>query len=144
MASLTPLLANFRPDELNLLSSYGDSRSYAADQVIIQEGTENSHLFLLLKGKLDVLQSVDGVNKKVATLESGDSIGEVSVFDPGPASATVRASTESEVWLITSEGLERLHGANPKVAYRLLSRITTCLSKRLRKMNDRVVDLVNR
>jgi hypothetical protein len=48
------------------------------------------------------------------------------------------------VWLITSEGLDRLHSANPKVAYRLLSRITTCLSKRLRKMNDRVVDLANR
>jgi CRP-like cAMP-binding protein len=144
MASLTPLLANFRADELGLLSSFGDSRSYAEGEVLIQEGADNNRLFLVLKGKLEVLQDVDGVKKPVATLESGDSIGEVSVFDPGPASATVRAASESEVWLITSEGLDRLHSANPKVAYRLLSRITTCLSKRLRKMNDRVVDLANR
>ncbi|HYF35105.1 MAG TPA: cyclic nucleotide-binding domain-containing protein [Prosthecobacter sp.] len=144
MASLTPLLANFRADELSLLSSFGDSRSYAAEEVLIREGADNNHLFLVLKGKLDVLQNIDGANKKVASLEAGDSIGEVSVFDPGPASATVRAATESEVWLITSESLDRLHDASPKVAYRLLSRITTCLSKRLRKMNDRVVDLVNR
>lgn len=144
MASLTPLLANFRADELSLLSSFGDSRSYATHEVLIEEGAENNHLFLVLKGKLEVLQNIDGTKKSVATLEAGDSIGEVSVFDPGPASATVRAASEAEVWLITSEGLDRLHGANPKVAYRLLSRITTCLSKRLRKMNDRVVDLVNR
>lgn len=144
MASLTPLLANFNPEELNLLSSFGDSRSFAAEECIIRQGEENNHLFLVLKGKLEVLQEVEGFKKKVATLETGDSIGEVSVFDPGPASATVRAATEAEVWLITSSGLERLHGAHPKVAYRLLSRITTCLSRRLRLMNDKVVDLANR
>ena len=70
--------------------------------------------------------------------------GEVSVFDPGPASATVRASSEAEVWRITKDSLDRLHQTNPKVAYRLVTRITTCLSKRLRLMNDKVVDLANR
>ncbi|HCN30861.1 MAG TPA: hypothetical protein DIT64_19505 [Verrucomicrobiales bacterium] len=144
MPSLTPLLANFSHDELALLSSFGDSRSYAEDEILIRQGEENDHLFLVLKGRLDVLQDMDGINKKVATLEPGDSLGEVSVFDPGPASATVRSSGESEVWLISSDGLDRLHSASPKVAYRLLSRITTCLSKRLRMMNDKVVDLVNR
>lgn len=144
MPSLTPLLANFSPQELSLLSSFGDSRSYQTDEVVIRQGDENDHLYLVLKGKLDVFQDVDGMNKKVAALESGDSLGEVSVFDPGPASATVCAATETEVWLITRDSLDRLHAANPKVAYRLLSRITTCLSKRLRQMNDKVVDLVNR
>jgi len=144
MPSLTPLLANFSHDELALLSSFGDSRSYAEDEILIRQGEENDHLFLVLKGRLDVLQDMDGINKKVATLEPGDSLGEVSVFDPGPASATVRSSGESEVWLISSDGLDRLHSASPKVAYRLLRRITTCLSKRLRMMNDKVVDLVNR
>lgn len=144
MPSLTPLLANFTPEELSLLSSFGDSRSYQSDEVVIRQGEENDHLYLVLKGKLDVFQDIEGVNKKVAYLEAGDSLGEVSVFDPGPASATVTAATETEVWLITRNSLDRLHAANPKVAYRLLSRITTCLSKRLRQMNDKVVDLVNR
>lgn len=144
MPSLTPLLANFAPEELSLLSSFGDSRSYAEDDVVIRQGDDNRCLYLVLKGRLEVLQDVDGFNKKVATLEAGDSMGEVSIFDPGPASATVRAAGEAEVWLITEESIDRLHSANPKVAYRLLSRITTCLSKRLRQMNDKVVDLANR
>lgn len=144
MPSLTPLLANFTPEELSLLSSFGDSRAYQTDEIVIRQGDENDHLYLVLKGKLDVFQDVEGMNKKVATLEAGDSLGEVSVFDPGPASATVCASSETEVWLITRQSLDRLHAASPKVAYRLLSRITTCLSKRLRLMNDKVVDLVNR
>jgi CRP/FNR family cyclic AMP-dependent transcriptional regulator len=144
MPSLTPLLANFRANELSLLSSFGDSRSYQKDDVVIKEGDENDHLYLLLKGKLEVLQEVDGADQVVATLEAGDSMGEVSIFDPGPASATVRAGSEAEVWLIKRDSLDELHAANPKVAYRLLSRITTCLSKRLRVMNDKMVDLANR
>lgn len=144
MASLTPLLATFNANELSLLSSFGDSRSYQAEDIIIREGDDNDHLYLVLKGKLEVLQTFDGQTRPVATLEAGDSLGEVSVFDPGPASATVRALGEAEVWLITRSSLDRLHAANPKVAYRLLSRITTCLSKRMRNMNDQLVDLANR
>lgn len=144
MASLTPLLATFNANELSLLSSFGDSRSYQAEDIIIREGDENDHLYLVLKGKLEVLQTFDGQTRPVATLEAGDSLGEVSVFDPGPASATVRALSEAEVWLISRSSLDRLHAANPKVAYRLLSRITTCLSKRMRNMNDQLVDLANR
>lgn len=143
MPSLTPLLANFNASELNLLSSFGDSRVFVADETVIRQGDDNHHLYLLLKGRLEVVQDVDGFNKRVALLESGDSLGEVSVFDPGPASATVRALEEAEVWLITSDSLERLHAASPKVAYRLLSRITTCLSRRMRLMNDKVADLAN-
>ncbi|MFZ2282114.1 MAG: cyclic nucleotide-binding domain-containing protein [Prosthecobacter sp.] len=144
MPSLTPLLANFNANELSLLSSFGDSRSYQPGDVVIRQGDENDHLYLVLKGKLEVLQEVDGADQVVAVLEAGDSLGEVSIFDPGPASATVRAGSEAEVWLITRDSLERLHTANPKVAYRLLTRITTCLSKRMRDMNDKLVDLANR
>lgn len=144
MPSLTPLLANFNANELTLLSSFGDSRSYQKDDVVITQGEENDHLYLVLKGKIEVLQEVDGVDQVVAVLEAGDSLGEVSIFDPGPASATVRAASEAEVWLITRDSLDGLHAANAKVAYRLLTRITTCLSKRMRDMNDKLVDLANR
>ena len=144
MASLTPLLANFNANELAQLSSFGDSRSFQPNDVVIRVGEDNENLYLVLKGKLEVLQEVDGVDSVVAVLEAGDSLGEVSIYDPGPASATVRAGSDSEVWLITRDSLDRLHAANPKVAYRLLSRITTCLAKRMRHMNDKLVDLANR
>jgi CRP-like cAMP-binding protein len=144
MPSLTPLLANFGANELQLLSSYGDSRSYEPGEFLIRQGDDNEYLCLVLRGEIEVLQEVDNELKRIALLESGDSIGEVSVFDPGPASATVRAVTGAEVWLISRNSLDRLHDASPKVAYRLISRIATCLSVRLRTMNDKFVDLANR
>ncbi|MBL9183087.1 MAG: cyclic nucleotide-binding domain-containing protein [Verrucomicrobiaceae bacterium] len=144
MASLTPLLANFSAQELQQLASFGDSRTFQADDVVIRQGEDNDHLYLVLKGRLEVFQDVEGPDLSVAVLEAGDSLGEVSVFDPGPASALVKAMVESEVWLITRDSLDNLFAANPKVAYRLVSRIATCLSKRLRQMNDKLTDLANR
>jgi len=144
MASLTPLLANFSPHELQQLSTFGTSRNYEPGDIVIKQGDENDNLYLLLKGRLEVLQDVDDQDIRVAVLEAGDSLGEVSVFDPGPASALVRAVNEAEVWLITRDSLDRLFVANPKVAYRLVSRIATCLSKRLREMNDKLADFSSR
>jgi CRP-like cAMP-binding protein len=144
MPSLTPLLANFSAQELQQLASFGDSRTFQADDVVIRQGEDNDHLYLVLKGRLEVFQDIEGPDLSVAVLEAGDSLGEVSVFDPGPASALVKAVVESEVWLITRDSLDNLFAANPKVAYRLVSRIATCLSKRLRQMNDKLTDLANR
>jgi len=144
MPSLTPLLANFSAQELQQLATFGDSRTYQADDVVIRQGDDNDHLYLVLKGRLEVFQDIEGPDLSVAILEAGDSLGEVSVFDPGPASALVKAVVESEVWLITRDSLDNLFAANPKVAYRLVSRIATCLSKRLRQMNDKLTDLANR
>jgi CRP/FNR family cyclic AMP-dependent transcriptional regulator len=144
MPSLTPLLANFSAQELQQLATFGDSRTYQADDVVIRQGEDNDHLYLVLKGRLEVFQDIEGPDLSVAVLEAGDSLGEVSVFDPGPASALVKAMVESEVWLITRDSLDNLFAANPKVAYRLVSRIATCLSKRLRQMNDKLTDLANR
>ncbi len=144
MPSLTPLLANFSAQELQQLASFGDSRTFQADDVVIRQGEDNDHLYLVLKGRLEVFQDIEGPDLSVAILEAGDSLGEVSVFDPGPASALVKAVVESEVWLITRDSLDNLFAANPKVAYRLVSRIATCLSKRLRQMNDKLTDVANR
>lgn len=144
MPSLTPLLANFSAQELQQLATFGDSRTYQADDVVIRQGDDNDHLYLVLKGRLEVFQDIEGPDLSVAILEAGDSLGEVSVFDPGPASALVKAVVESEVWLITRDSLDNLFAANPKVAYRLVSRIATCLSKRLRQMNDKLTDVANR
>jgi len=140
MPSLSPLLSNFAPEDLSLLSSYGEAMSYAPGQVVIAEGEPNRYLYLVLKGKLEVVKGGESSNATLATIGTSGSFGEMSVFDPGPTSATVRASGEVEVWRITAENMERLHETKPKVAYRLVSRICSCLAHRLRALNDKFVD----
>jgi CRP/FNR family transcriptional regulator, cyclic AMP receptor protein len=138
MQTLTPLLLTFSPLELQILSACGESTTYAIGEKVLVQGEENHHLHLVLKGRLEVLANIDGRPQKFGELKTNDALGEVSMFDPGPASATVVAVQDTTLWRITREKLAQMHEQHPKVAYRLMERICVCLAKRLREMNDRV------
>jgi len=137
MASLTPLIKLFTPEEMSLLSSYGESISFAHNEAIITQGDENEYLYLVLRGSLQVNVASDSGPKKIATIQSGHCIGEISIFDPGVASATVRAAEESDLWRISAEQLEIFHNEQPRAAYKLATRIAYCLAERLRNSNER-------
>ena len=140
MASLSPLLASFAPEDVAQLSTFGESRSYVAGETVLKEGDENSFLYLVLRGKLEVLKESDDGPQHIAEISITGSLGEMSVFDPGPASATVKAIGDVEVWRISQSSLDRLHDVRPKVAYKLVTRICSCLAVRLRRLNQRFVD----
>jgi len=97
MPSLSPLLINFAPEDLALLSSYGESLVYAPGDSVLTEGEKNRYLYLVLKGSLEVMKSGDGGTKALGQVGTTGSLGEMSIFDPGPVSATVKAAGEVEV-----------------------------------------------
>ncbi|MCB1228097.1 MAG: cyclic nucleotide-binding domain-containing protein [Verrucomicrobiales bacterium] len=140
MASLSPLLHNFAPEDIAQLSTFGESLNFLDGETLIEEGDINEHLYLVLRGKLSVMKADDFGPQQIAEITVTGSLGEVSVFDPGSASATVKAVGEVEVWRISKDNLERLHDVRPKVAYRLVTRICGCLAQRLRDLNQRFVD----
>ena len=68
----------------------------------------------------------------------GQMFGELSLFDPGPRSATVTAVTDATFLSLSHEDLLRWLDGRPVVARGLLAQ----LAGRLRKANDVVADLV--
>jgi CRP/FNR family transcriptional regulator, cyclic AMP receptor protein len=140
MASLSPLLHNFSSDDVTQLSAFGESRTYVAGDVIIEEGSPSSHLYLILRGEVEVLKKGESGMQRLAEVGITGALGEMSIFDPGPSSATVKALSNVEVWRTTQEQLDRMHEIRPKVAYRLVSRICQVLAQRLRKLNDQYLD----
>jgi CRP-like cAMP-binding protein len=140
MASLSPLLANFSSEDVAQLSTFGESRCYVAGETIINEGDDNQYLYLVLKGKVEVFKKAEHGSERIAEIGTSGSLGEMSIFDPGPSSATVKAVDDVEVWRATQSSLDRMHEIRPKVAYRLVTRICAVLSKRLRQLNERFVE----
>ncbi len=140
MASLSPLLANFSSEDVAQLSTFGESRCYTAGETIIGEGEPNQYLYLVLKGTVEVLKKGEHGMQQIAEIGMAGSLGEMSIFDPGPSSATVKAVNEVEVWRATQANLDRMHEIRPKVAYRLATRICGVLAKRLRQLNQKFVD----
>ncbi|MCB1229071.1 MAG: cyclic nucleotide-binding domain-containing protein [Verrucomicrobiae bacterium] len=124
-------------DERNSLGSFGEFITANDGDVIIAEGQEQDALFLIVFGTFHVQTESTGRPILLGQLKSGDTIGEVNIFDSGHASASVMAHSLSQVWKIDRARLEAFLEANPEAATRVLVSIATQLSKRLRRANEK-------
>ncbi len=108
-------------------------------EVLFREGDSGDKAYVVLEGKVKLGRtSADGRENLLAILGPGQMFGELSLFDPGPRSATVTAVTDSAFSSLAHEDLTRWLDGRPAVARGLL----TQLAGRLRKANDVVADLV--
>ncbi|WP_232681057.1 Crp/Fnr family transcriptional regulator [Nocardioides sp. R-C-SC26] len=121
-----------------LRASMSESRLRRGD-VLFHEGDTGDKLYVVLDGKVKLgRSSSDGRENLLAILGPGQMFGELSLFDPGPRSATVTAVTDVEFASLSHEDLMTWLEGRPVVALGLLSQ----LAARLRKANDVVADLV--
>lgn len=126
------------PALLDSLEAYATELHFAPGQVVVWEGQPQDALYLVLHGKLSVSQSVRGELESVlAELGPGASFGELSVFDPAPASATVTAEERAVLWRVERRGIDRLVG-DPDVAWALLK----AMAGKVRMANARLVEAV--
>jgi CRP-like cAMP-binding protein len=121
-----------------LRSSMGEGR-LRRGEVLFHEGDAGDKLYIVTDGKIKLGRtSSDGRENLLAIMGPGQMFGELSLFDPGPRSATVTAITDTAYLSLSHEDMMRWLDGRPAVALGLLSQ----LAGRLRRSNDVVADLV--
>jgi CRP/FNR family transcriptional regulator len=96
-------------------------------------------LFIVLDGKMKISRAAaDGRENLLAVLGPGEMFGELSLFDPGPRTATASAVTDSTLASLDHDDLRPLLLDQPGVAVQLLR----ALAQRLRRTNEAMADLV--
>ncbi|MFN3076201.1 MAG: cyclic nucleotide-binding domain-containing protein [Alphaproteobacteria bacterium] len=123
------ILGQLSDDDVRWLSSTGIRERIAAGRTLIEEGRTIDSMYLLLDGKMSV--SLKGIGV-VATLSSGEIMGEMSLVDSRPPSASVRAETECVVLTIPRRALIAKLESDTGFAARFYKAIATFLSDRLR------------
>ena len=96
-----PLFARLTVAQAEALSSAVVKRRYKRGEVLVAQGQKSDALFLLLTGRARVMAS-DSRGREVilATLAQGDYLGEMSIIDNEPHSATVRAEVATDVLML--------------------------------------------
>jgi CRP/FNR family cyclic AMP-dependent transcriptional regulator len=130
------ILTHLDEESLQALTGYGMSTPIPADGVLINEGADQKRLFIVISGALEVVAKADDKQVHLAKLEPGDCFGEVSIFQPAPASATVRSTAPSQVWYMDSDQMQAFIHDRPSGGAALLWGITTILSQRLQQTNQ--------
>ena len=134
-----PLFAALDDDAADaLMESMTASRLERGD-VLFREGDRGDRLYVIGEGKIKLgLTSIDGRENLLAVLGPGEMFGELSLFDPGPRTATATAVAETQLIALSHEDLTSFLSRRPAVASTMLA----ALARRLRRTNEALSDLV--
>jgi CRP-like cAMP-binding protein len=142
MSSSSPLpelpaigfLADVEASHREFLASYGRFVRLASGEFLIEEGKDQKSLYLILSGMLHVVTNATERPILVAQLGAGDSLGEINIFDPATASATVIARSECLIWRLSSEELDSFFEADPVAGLAFTKGLLKISSKRIRAL----------
>ena len=137
----TPLFDGLKTNEIENIAKHLSSIELSKDDILFKEGEKGNCVCFVVEGTLDVIkQSLTGESVIITALHRGRSIGEMSIIDDFPRSATVKARTQVKLVILTREGFDLLLEENPQVGIKILKKISRLLSLNLRKTSSRLAD----
>lgn len=133
-----PLFSDLDERELSSIAQLVHVKRHRAKDFIVQQSEPGGELFVVVDGHLKVVTSdAEGRDTALNILGPGEVVGEVSLLDGGPRSATVTAVDPCELLVIRREPFLRFLEGSPTVAIKLLS----VLARRLRRLTERAEDI---
>jgi CRP/FNR family cyclic AMP-dependent transcriptional regulator len=136
-----PLFNGFDTDELRLAAKRMNFVEINKEETLFKEGSKGDYVCFVVDGSLDVIKEpVTGESVVITALSKGRSIGEMSIIDNFPRSATVKARTNATLVILTREGFELILEEYPKVGIKILKGVSRLLSLNLRKTSGRLAD----
>ena len=112
-----PLFATCSRAELKALDAHASFRSVGVGRDLVRAGESGDELFLLIEGTARVVRG-GGV---VDTLGPGDFFGELALLDPAPRNATVTATSELDLLVISRAEFEVVLAKVPGLTRSLLA-----------------------
>jgi hypothetical protein len=126
-------------EELGLLARVARLEIYAENTQLVQEGTPNPKLYVIIKGNIELSAHASaGANATIAVLGAGKAVGDSTVFDEvtSPVSAEVILD-EAALLTIDGQDIQRLCSLYPSIATGFIKAIST----RVRKLEQMLITM---
>ncbi|MCP3958740.1 MAG: mechanosensitive ion channel [bacterium] len=126
------LFETLTAEQMDLLEKSMTRRQVSAGGDVVVQGEDGDSMFLISEGLLDVLVTFgdDEEETRVAQIDAGKFLGEISLLTGEPRTATIRAHSDCVLYEITHEVMKRLFDLRPS----LVGELTEVMAQR--KLND--------
>ena len=111
-----PLFSSCSQKELDKIAKEGDEVRMPAGSLIVDQGQTGREAFVLLEGSVTVKRN----GKKITTMGPGSIVGELSLLDHGPRTATVVCDTDCTLFVIDQRHFRNVLEQHPSIAMKLL------------------------
>ena len=131
----TGILAFMDDEARERLEKYGSVIATTAGQVLIREGDVNTKLYIVISGMFNVSTTAKGKDVHLDTVCEGDCLGEIAIFHPNNASATVTSLMVGKLWVIDAAALQKFLLEWSSDGCAAVLGINIILSRRLKRAN---------
>lgn len=128
------LTTGFSAEELTFIEDHAITRRFKRGEFIIREGDQNSDLYIVRLGAVELLREAERADEPlvIGVIGEGEAIGELSFLDDSPRSASVRATENTEIVIIPKRIFDEKSALAKDVMAKLDHNIALLDSKRLR------------
>ena len=121
---------------MSLLERFG--RNVPAGTVLFKEDESGREMFVIQSGKVRLTRQVRGEEQMLADLAAGEFLGEMSILNDKPRSATATVIEDAQLLVLDPKTFEAMIKANTEIAVRMIKRF----AKRLDDANERIENLL--
>jgi CRP/FNR family cyclic AMP-dependent transcriptional regulator len=140
-----PLFENLNLEEIGLMSHFLQVYRAQAGQEVIREGDTGDFMMFIIEGRIQVCKQ--GVNDRVrplAVVGAGRTLGEMSLIDGDPRSATCIADAPTVMGVLTRASLANIIIEQPILGAKILMELVVMLSHRLRETSSQLLACLDR
>jgi CRP/FNR family cyclic AMP-dependent transcriptional regulator len=132
-----PLFAALTPAQSASIADAIVKKRFKRAEVIVEQGKKSDALYIILTGRARVM-STDSRGREVilATLQQGDYLGEMSLIDDEPHSATVRTEIQTDVLVLDRDAFSRCLPENSSMSYNIMRGLVQRLRHADRKIES--------
>ncbi|MGI4780109.1 MAG: Crp/Fnr family transcriptional regulator [Janthinobacterium lividum] len=132
-----PLFAALTPTQSASIADAIIKKRFKRAEMVVEQGKKSDALYIILTGRARVM-STDSRGREVilATLQPGDYIGEMSLIDDEPHSATVRTEIQTDVLMLDREAFSRCLPENASMSYNIMRGLVQRLRHADRKIES--------
>jgi CRP-like cAMP-binding protein len=106
-----PLFSKLNKQGLEEVAQIADEIDLPAGKEMATEGDRGREFFVLLKGEADVTRG----GQKINSMKEGDFFGEIALVTKMPRTATVTATSDVDVLVITERAFDSLLKKTPEI-----------------------------
>jgi len=129
-------------NELEIVHKHVFEQSVKKDSVLFAEGMPGELLYIIMSGCVEIIKDTRDYGKIVlATVGANDIVGEMSLIDSEPRSATGRTSEDSVLLVIKKQSFNEILQSDPRIAAKVLMGLLKVISRRLRMTDKKIEEI---
>ncbi|MEX0787670.1 MAG: cyclic nucleotide-binding domain-containing protein, partial [Anaerolineales bacterium] len=122
-----PLFEGLPERDLNRLLEMAEPVHFSPGQILMKEGESSGSLYIVLDGEFEITKRSSEQDIRIAVRGAGEVLGEMSLLDQSPHSASVRALRESNLLRISQDSFRELITSSSAAALAILHTVTSRL-----------------